>query len=305
MLSVETISAELEVLEEPFASVGGDGRVERLFTGCRWAEGPAYFPAGRYLVWNDIPNNRMLRWDETSGSVSVFRAPAGYANGNTVDREGRLVTCEQGSRRVTRTEHDGSVTVLADRYRGARFNSPNDVVVSSDGDIWFTDPSYGIDSDYEGIRAESELDGCHVYRVDASSGEVVKVADDFVRPNGLAFSPDESRLYVTDTRRNHIRAFDVSGGRLLGGDVLATCSAGVFDGIRLDTDERIWAATGDGLHCFDPAGTLIGKLRLPEPCSNLVFGGLRRNWLFVTASTSVYAIRLNINGAARPAGRTR
>jgi gluconolactonase len=141
--------------------------------------------------------------------------------------------------------------------------------------------------------------------VDASSGEVVKVADDFVRPNGLAFSPDESRLYVTDTRRNHIRAFDVSGGRLLGGDVLATCSAGVFDGIRLDTDERIWAATGDGLHCFDPAGTLIGKLRLPEPCSNLVFGGLRRNWLFVTASTSVYAIRLNINGAARPAGRTR
>jgi gluconolactonase len=256
-------------------------------------------------VWNDIPNNRMLRWDETSGSVSVFRAPAGYANGNTVDREGRLVTCEQGSRRVSRTEHDGSVTVLADRYRGARFNSPNDVVVSSDGDIWFTDPSYGIDSDYEGIRAERELDGCHVYRVDASSGEVVKVADDFVRPNGLAFSPDESRLYVTDTRRNHIRAFDVSGGRLLGGDVLATCSAGVFDGIRLDTDERIWAATGDGLHCFDPAGTLIGKLRLPEPCSNLVFGGLRRNWLFVTASTSVYAIRLNINGAARPAGRTR
>lgn len=297
----DTIATEFEVLDERFARVGGDGRVERLFTGCRWAEGPAYFPAGRYLVWDDIPNDRMLRWDEASGTVGVFRAPAGYANGNTVDREGRLVTCEQGHRRVTRTEHDGSVTVLADRYHGARLNSPNDVVVKSDGSIWFTDPSYGIDSDYEGSRAVTELDGCHVYRIDPATGAVDKVADDFLRPNGLAFSPDESRLYIADTRRNHIRGFRLTEqGGLTGGDVVATCSAGVFDGIRIDTDGRLWAAAGDGLHCFDPDGTLIGKLRLPEVCSNLTFGGAKRNWLFVTASTSLYAIRVNINGAIRP-----
>lgn len=235
--------------------------------------------------------------------MGVFRAPSGYANGNTVDREGRLVTCEQGNRRVTRTEHDGSVTVLADHYQDARLNSPNDVVVKSDGSIWFTDPSYGIDSDYEGTRAVSELDGCHVYRLDPMTGGIEKVADDFVRPNGLAFSPDETRLYIADTRRNHIRGFTVlPDGRLKGGDVLAGCSAGVFDGIRVDTDGRLWAAAGDSLHCFDPDGTLIGKLRLPEICSNLTFGGTRRNWLFVTASTSLYGIRLNVNGAARPAG---
>jgi gluconolactonase len=303
MLSVETITAEFEVLDDRFARVGGDGRVERLFAGCRWAEGPAYFPAGRYLVWNDIPNDRMLRWDEVTGTVGVFRSPAGYANGNTVDREGRLVTCEQGNRRVTRTEHDGTVTVLADRYRGARLNSPNDVVVKSDGTIWFTDPSYGIDTDYEGSRAPSELDGCHVYRIDPVTAEVEKVADDFVRPNGLAFSPDETYLYIADTRRNHIRRFTVdSQHRLRDGDVLAKCTVGVFDGVRVDTDGRLWAAAGDGLHCFDADGTLLGKLRLPEICSNLVFGGLKRNWLFVTASTSLYAIRLNLNGALRPVG---
>jgi gluconolactonase len=299
--TIETIATELEVLDERFAQVHGDERVEQLFTGCRWVEGPAYVPAGRYLVWNDIPNDRMLRWDETTGTVGVFRSPSGYANGNTVDREGRLVTCEQGNRRVTRTEHDGTLTVLADRYRGARLNSPNDVVVASDGSIWFTDPSYGIDSDYEGVRAETELDGCHVYRIHPGSGDVVKVADDFVRPNGLAFSFDESLLYVVDTRRNHLRSFTVlPDGRLDGGEVLAECSAGVFDGIRLDTAGRIWAAAGDGVHCFAVDGTLIGKLRLPEVCSNLTFGGLRRNWLVVTASTSVYAIRMNINGATRP-----
>lgn len=302
--TADTIPTELEVFDERFAQVGGDGRVERLFTGCRWAEGPAYFPAGRYLVWDDIPNDRMLRWDEDTGTVGVFRAPAGYANGNTVDREGRLVTCEQGPRRVTRTEHDGSVTVLADRYRGARLNSPNDVVVTSDGSVWFTDPAYGIDSDYEGHRADPELDGCHVYRVDPVTGEVAKVADDFERPNGLAFSPDESRLYIADTRRNHIRGFTLTQqGGLGDGAVVATCSAGVFDGIRLDSHGRLWAAAGDGLHCFDPDGTLIGKLRLPEVCSNLTFAGAKRNWLFVTASTSLYAVRLNINGATRPPAR--
>lgn len=297
----ETIPTEWEVVDDAFRGVAGDERVERLFTGCRWAEGPVYVPAGRYLIWSDIPNDRMLRWDELTGSVGVFRAEAGYANGHTLDRDGRLVTCEQGNRRVTRTEHDGSITVLADNYDGARLNSPNDVVVASDGAIWFTDPSYGIDSDYEGNRAPSELDGCHVYRVDAHTGAIAKVADDFVRPNGLAFSPDETVLYIVDTRLNHIRRFDVVDSRSLeGGDVIAECTAGHFDGIRADEQGRLWAAAGDGLHCFSPSGALLGKLRLPEMCSNLVFGGRKRNWLFVTASTSVYAIRVNVNGAERP-----
>jgi gluconolactonase len=177
--------------------------LDKLFTGCRWAEGPAYFPAGRYLVWSDNPNNRMLRYDECDGSVSVFRHPSNYSNGNTVDRMGRLVSCEHGARRVSRTEFDGTVTTVADSYKGKRLNSPNDAVVKSDGSIWFTDPTYGIDSDYEGHKSESEQDGSHVYRVDPKSGEVSRVADDFVKPNGLAFSPDESLLYIVDTGRTH------------------------------------------------------------------------------------------------------
>ena len=183
----------------------GSARLEKLAEGCRWAEGPAYFPAGRYLVWTDIPNDRMMRYDETTGDVSVFRQPAGNTNGNTVDREGRLVTCEHGGRRVSRTEHDGSVTTLADKCEGKRLNSPNDVVVKSDGSIWFTDPAYGIDSDYEGHKAESEIGACHVYRIDPQAGDVRIVADDFVRPNGIAFSPDEKRLYVVDTGATHVK----------------------------------------------------------------------------------------------------
>lgn len=298
---METSEARFETLDDRFKACRGDDRIERLHTGCRWAEGPAYFPAGRFLVWSDIPNDRMLRWDEMTGAVGPFRQPAGYTNGHTVDREGRLVSCEQGNRRVTRTEHDGSVTVIADRWEGRRLNSPNDVVVKSDGSIWFTDPSYGIDTDYEGHRAESEIGACHVYRVDPATGEVRAVAEDFVRPNGLAFSTDESTLYVVDTRINHIRAFGVNeDGTLSGGQVLATCDSGVFDGIRVDTAGRIWAAAGDGVHCFDPDGTLIGKIHIPETVSNLCFGGLKRNQLFVTATASVYTILLTVNGAARP-----
>ena len=297
---MDLIKTDFEVLDERFARVGGDEWMERVFDGGRWTEGPAYVPAGRYLVFSDIPNDRVLRWDETTGAVGVLRAPADYANGRTLDRLGRLVSCEQGTRRVTRVEHDGSLTVLADRYRGNRFNSPNDVVEHSDGGIWFTDPSYGIDSDYEGIRAASELDGCHVYRVDPR-GEVHRVADDFDRPNGLAFSAGEETLYVGDSRRKHIRRFDVvDGAALSGGEVFATCDAGTFDGLRLDAEGRLWAAAHDGLHCFAPEGTLLGKLHVPEVTSNLVFGGPRRNHLFITATTSVYAIRLNVNGAAYP-----
>jgi gluconolactonase len=296
----EPLKAEFQVLDERFRRVDGDALVEELHTGCRWTEGPAYFPAGRYLLFSDIPNDRMLRWDETTGAVGEFRSPAGYANGHAVDRRGRLVSCEHGNRRVTRTEPDGSITVLADRYDGKKFNSPNDVVEHSDGSIWFTDPSYGIDSDYEGHRADSEIGACHVYRIDPS-GEVRIVAGDFERPNGLAFSADESQLYIVDTRRKHVRRFDVAeGGKLSGGNEFATCDAGSFDGLRLDDKGRVWVAAHDGLHCFDPDGTLIGKLRLPQIVSNLTFGGPKRNHLFITATTSVYAIRVNVNGVRYP-----
>lgn len=292
------IPARWDRLDERFAKVDGDEKVLRIGTGCRWAEGPVYVPAGRYFLWSDIPNDRILRWDETTGTVGLFRSPAGYTNGHTLDREGRLVSCEQGNRRVTRTEHDGTITVLVDRWKGNRLNSPNDVVVRSDRSIWFTDPSYGIDSDYEGIAAPAEIDGCHVYRVDPDSGTCDAVAQDFERPNGLAFSLDESLLYVVDTRRNHIRVFDAGpDGKLVGGDVLATCTVGQFDGIRLDRSGRIWAAAGDGVHCFDPDGTLLGKLLLPECVANLTFGGQKRNQLFVCATTSVYMLMLNTTGA--------
>jgi gluconolactonase len=293
--------ATYEVLDDRFRPcANGDVRVERLHGDCRWAEGPVYVPAGRYLLWSDIPNDRILRWDETTGAVGVFRQPAGYANGGTLDGAGRLVTCEHGNRRVTRTEHDGSITVIADRYQGKRLNSPNDVVVRSDGSVWFTDPSYGIDSDYEGHRADSEIGGCHVYRVDPG-GAVRVVADDFDRPNGLAFSLDERRLYVSDSRAGHLRVFDVTeGGALKGGEVLATCTVGVFDGFRLDQSGRIWTSAGDGVHCYDPDGTLIGKVRVPETVANVVFGGRRRNHLFICATTSLYAILLSVTGAPMP-----
>jgi gluconolactonase len=298
---VDLIKTDFQLLDERFARVNGDEWTQRLHTGCRWTEGPAYFPAGRYLVFSDIPNDRTLRWDETTGQVGVFRQPSHYSNGHTVDRHGRLISCEQGRRRVTRTEHDGTITVLASEFEGKRFNSPNDVVEHSDGSIWFTDPSYGIDSDYEGYRAPSEIGACHVYRIAPDTGAVSVAADDFERPNGLAFSPDERRLYIVDTRRRHIRVFEVGeGATLSGGDVFASCDAGSFDGIRLDDTGRIWAAAHDGLHCFDPDGTLIGKLHIPETVSNLTFGGIQRNHLFITATSSLYSLRVNVTGVRYP-----
>jgi gluconolactonase len=296
-IDAETIPTELEVLDGRFAGVRGDGRVERFDAGCRWAEGAVYVPAGRYLLFSDIPNDRILRWDETTGVVGVFRQPAGYSNGQTLDAIGRLVTCEHGNRRVTRTEHDGSITVVADRHEGRRLNSPNDVVVRSDGSIWFSDPAYGIDSDYEGHRSESEVGGCHVYRVDPADGSCTIVADDFDRPNGLAFSLDESLLYVADTRAKHIRVFAVAGDALSGGRIFATYEDGSLDGLRLDEAGRLWVAAGPAVLCYDPDGTLIGRLRLPETAANVVFGGPKRNRLFIAASTSIYSWMLNANGA--------
>ncbi|CAN5601266.1 SMP-30/gluconolactonase/LRE family protein [soil metagenome] len=295
-------STEFEVLDERFEPlIKQSAFVEKLYEGCRWAEGPAWFAAGRYLVWSDIPNDRILRWDETSGVTSVFRQPAGYTNGHTVDREGRLVSCEHGGRRVSRTEHDGSVTTVAGDYRGKRLNSPNDAVVKSDGSIWFTDPAYGIDSDYEGWQAESEIGACHVYRVDPDSGKCEIAADDFVRPNGLAFSPDERLLYISDTAAKPMKnmsVFDVlKNGALANGRLFANCTAGGFDGFRLDTGGRVWTSAGDGVHCYDPDGTLLGKVFVPEPVANVEFGGPKRNRLFICATTSLYSVMLPVNGA--------
>ncbi|MEI2775386.1 MAG: SMP-30/gluconolactonase/LRE family protein [Tetrasphaera sp.] len=260
-------------------------------------EGPAYSPVWRCLLVSDIPNDRILRWDEVTGEVSVWRSPAAFANGRILDRAGRIVSCEQGSRSVTRIEPDGRVTAMADSWDGRRLNSPNDVVEHSDGSLWFTDPDYGVASDYEGHRAEREQEGCHVYRVDPG-GTVQRVADDFDKPNGLAFAADERQLYVVDTGRAHVRRFDVGpAGRLRGGEVLATCDAGSFGGLRVDELGRLWVAAHDGLHCFDPDGTLLGKLRLPEVCSNLTFGGTQGNVLFVTASNALLSIRLNVRAA--------
>jgi gluconolactonase len=295
-----------EVLDDRFRGLFvGTAQIDKLFTGCRWAEGPAYFAAGRYLVWSDIPNNRMLRLDECSGSTSVFRQPSGNTNGNTVDREGRLISCEHGGRRVSRTEFDGSIITIADSHKGKRLNSPNDVVVKSDGSIWFTDPSYGIDSDYEGNKSEKEQAGNFVYRVDPKNGEVSVVADDFVQPNGIAFSPDESTLYIADTGKTHrkdgpahIRKFSVKDGKKLKDKgVFADCTADLFDGLRLDSDGRIWTSAGDGVHCFEPDGTLIGKILVPEVVANVCFGGPKRNYLYICGTTSLYGVRLKVNGA--------
>ncbi len=293
------------VLDDRFRALAmGNVHVDKLYTGCRWAEGPAWFGAGRYLVWSDIPNNRMMRWDETDGSVSVFRAPSDNSNGNTTDRQGRLVTCHHRTRCVSRTEHDGSITVLATHYQGKRFNSPNDAVVKSDGSIWFTDPSYGIDSEYEGDAAPSEIGACHVYRIDGQSGAVTLVANDFAKPNGLAFSPDETTLYIADTGRSHgpqfpqhIRSFTVNGDTLRGGAVFADSQVGMFDGFRVDVKGNIWTSSGDGVRCYAPDGTLLGIIRIPEVVANCCFGGIKRNRLFICGTTSLYAVYLNTRGA--------
>ena len=278
--------------------------LEELYAGCRWAEGPVWFANHDLLLFSDIPNERLLRYVPGQG-VSVFREPSNFANGNTRDREGRLITCEHGGRRVTRTEYDGSITVLAERYQGKRLNSPNDVVVKSDGSIWFTDPTYGIRSDYEGHKAEAEQACRNVFRLDPASGELTAVVDDFGQPNGLAFSPDETRLYVADSAVSHdpsaepiIRVFDVvEGKRLTNGRIFCRLDAGLPDGFRLDTQGNLWTSAGDGVHCFAPDGTLLGKILVPQTVANLTFGGPRKNRLFITATKSLYAVYVDVSGA--------
>ena len=286
----------------------GNVHVEKLYTGCRWSEGPVYFADGRYLLWSDIPNNRIMRWDETDGSVSVFRQPAGNTNGHYRDREGRLVSCEHSGRRISRTEPDGRVVTLADSYQGKRLNSPNDLVVKSDGSVWFTDPPYGILSEYEGDQAESEIGANYVYRIDPS-GELTVACDDFVKPNGLCFSHDEKILYIADTGISHdpdgprhIRAFDVGedGKTLTNSRIFATCEIGLFDGFRCDSDGNIWTSAGDGVHCYRPDGSLVGKILIPEVVANVTFGGPKKNRLFVCGTTSLYSVYLNRRGAQWP-----
>jgi len=279
--------------------------VERLYTGCRWSEGPVYFGDARCVLWSDIPNDRILRWDEDTGAVGVYRKTSMNANGNTRDRQGRLVTCEHRGRRVTRTEYDGAITILADSYEGKQLNSPNDVVVKSDGSIWFTDPVFGILGYYEGEKNPPELAPA-VYRIDGQSGKVTKVTDEIEGPNGLAFSPDEKLLYVVASREEprKIRAFDVAGdGRVSANRVAIDADAGTPDGFRVDIDGNLWCGWGmgdpalDGVRVFNPRGEAIGHIGLPERCANLCFGGRWRNRLFMAASHGLYALYVNTQGA--------
>jgi gluconolactonase len=296
----------IHVLDPSFAKYRvTNAAIERLAAGCRWSEGPVWFGDGRYLLWSDIPNNRIMRWDEETGGVTVFRKPSNYANGNTRDRQGRLVTCEHDSRRVTRTEYDGSLTVICDRFEGKPLNSPNDVVVRSDDSIWFTDPPFGILSNYEGHVAPVELP-TNVYRVDGGTGQVSVVAGDVPRPNGLCFSPDERRLYVvaSGTTPREIHVFDVVDGglKLTNGRLFVNAGPASPDGIRCDTDGNLWCGWGggeghDGVAVFNPEGTMIGHIRLPERAANLCFGGVKRNRLFLAASTSLYSLYVNAQGA--------
>lgn len=284
-------------------------RLERIITGLRWAEGPVWFPAAGMLLVSDIPNNRILRWTE-DGQWGVFRAPSDYTNGNTRDREGRLISCQHGTRSVVRTEADGTLTVLASHHGGERLNSPNDVVVRSDGSVWFTDPSYGILSDYEGYRAPEAQAARRVYRVGPEGGEPAAVCEGFVQPNGLAFSPDETRLYVAESGSSHdpdvppvIRVFPVTGTGLGAGRDFARLDSGLPDGLRVDAAGNVWSSAGDGVHVFAPDGTMLGRIAVPETVANLCFGGARGNRLFIAATTSVYSVFVDARAAGWPGHR--
>jgi gluconolactonase len=280
---------------------------QEIYAGGLFTEGPAYFPAGRYLLFTDIPNDRILRFDETNSAVGVFRENCGHPNGQTVDPNGRLLSCEHRHRRVSRTEHDGRIVTVADSWQGKRLNSPNDVIVASDGAVWFTDPTYGILHDLDGARATPEIDGCHVYRVCPITGAVEAKITDMVMPNGLALSADETTLYVVDSGKSHfeggpahVRAFRIGGDlRLTGGEALIDCPQGIFDGLRLDREGNLWIGAGDGIYCYTPQGHLLGSIALNRIVGNLAFGGPRGNILYVCATDVVYRLPVKVNGLRR------
>ena len=301
--SDDEIRGGFEVYDERFGRMLPSGvELVRHCTGMRWSEGPVYFAEGDYLLWSDIPNDRIMSWSDDDG-CSVFRQPAGFTNGHYRDRQGRLVSCEHGNRRISRTEHDGTVVTLVDKYEGQRLNSPNDLVVKSDDTIWFTDPPYGILSDYEGHKSESELGANYVFRFDPASNELRIVGDDFDRPNGLCFSPDENVLYVSDTGEpQHIRAFDVENGSRLKNDrVFAEVRPGMADGFRVDTDGNVFTSAYDGVQVLSPGGKLLGKILVPEErTANCTFGGPNKSRLYIAADVSLYSIELNVSGAQVP-----
>jgi gluconolactonase len=275
----------------------GNTVIQRLFTGTLWAEGVAWNGVGRYLVWSDIPNNRQMRWIEEDARVTVFRSPSGFSNGNTFDFEGRELSCEHGNRRVARYESNGTVTVIADKFQGKRLNSPNDIVVHPDGDIWFTDPIYGIRGYYEGFKGESETKEA-VYRVDAKTGQIDKVTDEPNEPNGICFSPDYKKVYICDTGTGReVRVYDVDGKTLRNSKRFVQFQAGAADGIRCDIDGNVWCGAPPGVQIVAPSGEPIGMIRLPENCANICFGGTRRNRLFMAASQSLYAVYVDTIGA--------
>jgi gluconolactonase len=294
------------IFDKRFAAIAlGHAAIERIVTGCRFTEGPVWFGDTRQLLVSDIPNNRIMRWDEETGAVSLFRRPSHYANGNTRDRQGRLITCEMGSQRLTRTEYDGTITVLAATFDGKQLTGPNDVIVKSDGSIWFSDNGAGIRGNYLGHKREPELP-FRVYRIDPATGAISIVVDDMGRPNGLAFSPDEKRLYVVDTPADPktVHVYDVvaDGTRLANGRLFFDATPGYADGIRCDTAGNVWCGFSggegqDGVAIFAPDGTLIGRILLPERCANVCFGGEKRNRLFMAASQSVYAVYVEAQGA--------
>ncbi|MEM7531065.1 MAG: SMP-30/gluconolactonase/LRE family protein [Chloroflexota bacterium] len=287
----------------------GNAAIERLWTGARWAEGPVWFGDTRQLIFSDIPNNRMIRWVESGvagepGQVSVFRNPSNQSNGNTRDRQGRLVTCEHATRRVTRTELDGSVTVLMDEFDGTWLNAPNDVVIKSDDSIWFTDPGYGSMMHYEGNFGPLDLP-TRVYRIDAETGDATIIIEEMDKPNGLCFSPDESLLYVADSGApRNIKVYDVAedGKSVRNGHVFAEMGDGIADGMRVDCDGNLWSSAGwigdgyDGVHIFAPDATMIGKILLPDICANVCFGGLKKNRLFMAGSRSLYSLYVEAIG---------
>lgn len=288
-----------EIVDPAFKSlILPNVHVDLLYAGGRWLEGPVYVPAARHLLVSDIPNNRVLRYDEVNGTVATFEAPSNFANGHTLDREGRVIACEHLTRRVTRREHDGSLTVLAERFEGKRLNSPNDVIADSKGTVWFTDPTYGISTPYEGSRAESEIGSSNVYRL-SPDGRLDAVVTDLEQPNGLVLSRDEQTLFVVDSGVQPARLMAYAldpDGNLQTGRLFSECSNGMYDGLRVDSAGHIWTSAGDGVHCLDPDGRLIGRILIPETVSNVSFGGPEKNRLFITATRSLYAVYLNVRG---------